>query len=168
MEITSVFFQWEGHRELEHLDVGPDTTVGALKELLMAKHGFESEILIFLEDGEDPLDDLSSLHTHSSQKGVKVHIHRCRHVVVFVTFNGRTVERRFGPGATVALVKRWAAEKEFGMTKEEAGEHVLQISGSHDRPSPGTHIGSLAKCPECRVSFDLLPDQRVNGASNGE
>jgi hypothetical protein len=50
------------------------------------------------------------------------------------------------------------------MTPEEAGEHVLQIAGTHDRPAPSTHLGALAACPHCQVIFDLVPDQRVNGS----
>ena len=66
---------------------------------------------------------------------------------------------------TVARVKHWAAQRKFNMSPEEASEHVLQIKGSHDRPAPGTHLGTLAACPQCAVAFDLVPDQRVNGAS---
>ena len=50
------------------------------------------------------------------------------------------------------------------MTEEEAGEHVLQIAGTQDRPPPGAHIGTLTSCPACRVHFDLVPDERINGA----
>ena len=50
------------------------------------------------------------------------------------------------------------------MTEEEAGEHVLQIVGTQDRPPPGAHIGTLTSCPTCRVHFDLVPDERINGA----
>jgi hypothetical protein len=51
------------------------------------------------------------------------------------------------------------------MTEEEAGEHLLQIAGTTDRPTPGTHIGTLTSCPDCRVRFDLVPDERVNGSA---
>jgi len=84
-----------------------------------------------------------------------------------VTFNGESVERRFPPSATVARVKRWAAEKKFGMSEDEAGEHVLQIASTHDRPAPGTHIGSLTESKICNLAFDLVPDERVNGAAEG-
>jgi hypothetical protein len=60
-------------------------------------------------------------------------------------------------------VKHWATEG-FGMSPEDAGEHVLQLTGTAERPSPGTHLGVLAHCPECHVRFDLVPNERVNGA----
>ena len=94
-----------------------------------------------------------------------MHVHRCRHVEVTVSFNGETVRHHFGPGSTVARVKHWAAVHKFKMTEAEAGEHVLQITGTHDRPAPGTHLGSLVSCPKCAIAFDLVPDQRINGAS---
>jgi hypothetical protein len=84
---------------------------------------------------------------------------------VTVTFNGETAELRFPPSATVARVKSWAAERKFGMSDEEAGEHVLQIAGSHDRPAPGTHVGALTDGKVCGLAFDLVADERVNGAS---
>ena len=51
------------------------------------------------------------------------------------------------------------------MSEDEAGEHVLQIAGTHDRPAPGTHIGSLTNDKADSLSFDLVPDERVNGAA---
>jgi hypothetical protein len=57
-------------------------------------------------------------------------------------------------------VKRWATEHKFGMSEEEAGEHVLQIAGGHDRPAPGTHIGSLTDSKVCGLAFDLVADER--------
>ena len=75
------------------------------------------------------------------------------------------IDRKFAPSATVARVKRWAAERKFGMTDEESGEHVLQIAGTHERPAPGTHIGVLANRKTCGLAFDLVADERVNGAS---
>jgi hypothetical protein len=63
----------------------------------------------------------------------------------------------------VGRVKQWAAVHKFHMSEAEAGEHVLQIAGTHDRPAPSTHIGTLTAYPECRLHFSLVPDQRVNG-----
>ena len=43
------------------------------------------------------------------------------------------------------------------------GEHVLQIAGTHDRPTPSTHIGALVTHPNCRIAFDLVANERVQG-----
>ncbi len=165
MKTIDLFYQGEGLGEVKHLEIDSNATFAHLKSRLVEMHGVAADALIFLEDEDDPIgDDNAPLAKHASKKGLKVHIHRCRHIEVKVTFNGETVDRRFGPGATVAKVKRWAAQQKFGMSEAEAGEHVLQISGTHERPAPSTHIGSLTNGKVCNLAFDLVPDERVNGA----
>jgi hypothetical protein len=168
MESIDVFYQGEGLREIEHIEVRPDHTFGILKALLIEKHGLQGDVLIFLEESDEPFDEALIVREHVGPAGLKAHVHRCRHIEVNVRFNNETVHHRFGPGAIIARVKRWAAENKFGMTPEEASEHVLQILGTQDRPSPGTHLGALTSCPNCRLAFDLVPDQRVNGAFGDE
>ncbi len=168
MESIDIFYQGHGLREIEHIEARPDHTIAVIKEILIEKHGFERDTLIFLEDQESPLEDHIVIKELCGSAGAKMHLHRCRHVEVTVSFAGETVHHRFAPGATVARIKHWAAVTMFGMTEEEAGEHLLQIAGTQDRPAPGTHIGTLASCPECRVRFDLVPNERVNGAPNAE
>jgi len=163
MTAIDVFYQGEGLREIEHIEIGPDHDFRALKSILIEKHGLETDVLIFLEDSDEPVNELLMVREHAGRVGIKTHLHRCRHVEVTVTFNNETVRHRFGPGTTVTRVKLWAAEHKFKMSPEEASEHVLQISGTHERPAPGTHLGTLTMCPKCSVAFDLVPDQRVNG-----
>ncbi len=164
MASIDIFYQGEGLREIEHIEVGPDHTFSTLKAILVAKHGLQGDVLLFLEESDESIDETLIVREHVGPHGLKAHLHRCRHVEVSVRFNNETANHRFGPGATIARVKRWAAEHKFGMTPEEASEHVLQVVGTQDRPSPGTHIGALTSCPNCRLAFDLVPDQRVNGA----
>lgn len=167
MTTVNIFYQGEGIREVECVEIDSENTFGALKALIVQKHGLTDEVLIFLEDADEPADEGIAVCRHSGHVGVKAHLHRCRSVEITVTFNGDKVHHPFGPGTTVARVKRWAAEHKFKMTEAEASEHVLQVSGTHDRPAPGTHIGSLVTGPKCRVAFDLVPDQRINGAYAG-
>src|SRR5579872_7099731 len=131
MIAVNVFYQGEGLREIEHLEVSEEQALSALKSLLIQRHGLPAEFLIFLEDGDEPLDQTLPVRECSSSGSVKLHLHRCRHVEVAVSFNGKTVEHRFAPAATIARVKRWAAEKQFGMSRDEATEHVLQIGRAH-------------------------------------
>ncbi len=168
MTSIDLFYQGEGIGEIAHIELEPEATFAILKARLVEKHGVPHGSFMFLEDEDEPLDEALLVKDRATAKGLKVHIHRCRQVEVTVTFNGETVERRFSPSATVARVKRWAAEHKFGMSEEEAGEHVLQIAGTHDRPAPGTHIGALTNGKVCSLGFDLVPDERVNGAAGGE
>ncbi|MBI3803605.1 MAG: hypothetical protein HY282_07555 [Nitrospirae bacterium] len=164
METLDIFYQGYGIKEMEHIEVKPDHTVAMIKKILFEKHGCEAGTLIFLEDNENPLEDHIIIKELSGPAGAKMHLHRCRHIEVAVTFGGDTVHHRFPPGATVARIKVWAAVTKFGMTEVEAGEHRLQIGGTQERPAPGIHVGTLASCPDCQVRFDLVPDERVNGA----
>lgn len=165
MKTISLFYQGEGIAELAHIELPPEATFAVLKAQLISKHGIASDALLFLEDAEDHLDESILIKDRATAKGCKVHIHRCRQVLVRVTFNGGTVDHRFAPGATVNRIKRWAAEHKFGMSDAEAGEHVLQLAGTHVRPAPGTHIGALTDGKLCSVAFDLVPNERINGAS---
>src|SRR5258706_7070683 len=159
----NVFYQGEGIHDIEHIEIDAEQSIAALKAILMKRHGLEAGFLIFLEDSEEPLDELRFLRDHAGPCGVKLHIHRCRQVEVTVTFNGETVHHKFTPATTVARVKHWAAQKKFSMRPAEASEHVLQIVGTHDRPAPGAHLGAILHCTNCRIAFDLVPDERVNG-----
>ena len=123
----------------------------------------EGEFLVFMEDADAPLDLDLPLPRTEEGKPHRLHVHRCRAVAVAVTFNGETVEHRFGPGTTVETVKKWAATSKFGMTPQDAAEHVLQLSGTTTRPEPDTHIGSLAAAGSCALRFDLVPLKRVEG-----
>ena len=167
MNSIDLFCQGEGIGEILHIELESDAPFAVLKSRLAEELRIPDDALLFIEDEDEPIDESILVKERATAKGLKVHIHRCRYVKVSVMFNGKTVECHFGPSATVARVKRWAAEKEFGMTEDEAGEHVLQIAGTHDRPAPGTHIGALTDDKADSLSFDLVPDQRVNGAAMG-
>jgi hypothetical protein len=168
MTSIDIFYQGEHIREIEHIEIDDGSSVGAVKAMILEKHGGEAAMLVFREDSDEALDEAILVATLDCLAGLKLHLHRCGEVTVAVTFADETVHHAFRPGATIARIKRWAAEHKFGMTEEEASEHRLQIAGTHDRPAPGTHIGTLAACPDCRVSFDLVPDERVNGAADRE
>lgn len=173
----SIFYSAEGIAKLELLEIAADSTFADVKSAIVAKHGLAADSSIFVEDDKDKdddddddaadkdVDESETIARHASAHGhLKVHVHRCKRIEVAVSYNARTVERRFRPGATIARVKRWAANK-LKLSRDEAGEHVLQLSGTTDRPPPNTHVGALAKCPACQVRFDLVPNERVNGAA---
>ena len=165
MNSIDLFCQGEGIGEILHIELDPDATFAVLKSRLAEEHRIPDDVLLFIEDEDEPIDVSILVKDRATATGLKVHIHRSPYVKVTVMFNGKTVEYHFAPSATLARVKRWAAEKEFGMSEDEAGEHVLQIAGTHDRPAPGTHIGALTDDKADSLSFDLVPDQRVNGAA---
>ena len=164
MKNIDIFYQCEGLGEIEHFAIEADATFAVVKVKLSEKHGLAADILLFAEDGDNPIDDKARVGDHASTSGLRLHLNSCRRIKVYVTFNGVTLDREFAPGATVARVKRWATERGFQMSEEDAGEHVLQITGTHDRPAPSAHVGALALLKTCTVRLDLIPDERVNGA----
>lgn len=163
MKLIDVFYQGERIQALDQIEADADETLSAIKARLTAKHQCEADALLFLEDADEPLDEDTTVGEFAGKGGAKLHLHRCRRIEVAVRFAGKTLNHQFGPGATIARVKRWAAEQ-LHMSKEDAGEHVLQISGTQERPAPSIHVGSLVTCPACKISFDLVPDERVNGS----
>lgn len=163
MSTIDLFFQGEGLEDINCLEIDPDLTFGELKALVHQKHGIPLDVLVFVEDKRESVSEDAVVKDYVTEMGIKLHFHRCREVEVLVTFNARTVEGLFPPATTVASVRYWAAVSEFGMSEDEAGEHVLQIAGTHDRPSPDKHVGALGdgKRP---VAFDLVADERVQGS----
>ncbi len=108
MDHVNIFYQGEGIADIEHLEIDSDDTFAALKTTLCGKHGLSTETLVFIEDNDEPVDESASVRGCAGAAGVKVHLHRCRHVKVTVTFNNETVEEAFAPSATIARIKRWA------------------------------------------------------------
>lgn len=162
MKTIGVFFQREGSRQIDDVEIEAVATVSELMVKLVAK-GIPPDALLFLEDESEPLVGTATLEKLAGHRKVlKVHAHRCKRVTVRVAFGRETIEREFGPGVTVAAVKRWAAG-EFKMSEADATQHVLQIKNQDERPPAGTHIGTLASCPDCTVAFDLVPNERVQG-----
>ena len=121
-----------------------------------------SELMLLLEEDYEDAPESTGWDLVEGRP-LRVHLHRSREVRVTVRFNGSEHQHEFSPSATVAKVKRWAVH-EFGMTEADAAEHVLQVTGTSERPSVEAHIGSLAPFPHCKVSFDLVPAHRINGA----
>lgn len=164
MDRVDLFYQCEGFGEIGLIEVKADATFATVKAELVDRHSLDEGVTLFLEDEDEPLDENRQVSDHTDPPSTIVHLNRCRRIAVSVTFNGHTVEDEFGPSATIARIKHWAAEREFGLSSEDAGEHYLQIAGTQDRLVPGTHVGRLAKCPACSVAFDLVSDDRVNGS----
>lgn len=163
MKNIDIYYQGEGIGALEHLEFGAEETFAALQAAIAKKHGIAGDIVLFLEDGAEPVEGNTKLGDKAGRAGIKVHVHRCRKIEVNVHFKDKTVHAEFAPGTTVAHVKHWVTLRKFGMTEEEASHHHLQIAGTTDQPEPGTHIGTLASCPTCKVAFDLVTTPKVNG-----
>ena len=163
MRVLDIFYQGYGILEFDQIEVQDDHTVAMIKNVIVEKHGFSGELVIFFEGDEKPAEEHLVIGEICHDRVPKLHVHHCLLIDTSVMFAGNTVHHKFAPATTVGAIKNWAARK-LGMTEVEAGEHLLQISGTKERPATGTHVGSLTSGHECSVHFDLVPDERVNGA----
>lgn len=165
MTSLPVFVQAEGSNKIEIIEIDAAAPVEALLAAAQQRgllHGDMADVLVFLEEQEEPLVNEKPFGAQGGKARDRVILHRCRRVEVSVTFNARQLERRFNPAATVARVKRWFV-KEIGMSQVDASEHVLQLAATTERPDPDTHVGTLVGKGTCSVNFTLVPRKRVEG-----
>jgi hypothetical protein len=130
-------------------------------DLLLALEGRGldvAELLIFKEDHHEPMEHHHPLHGHDQPV---FHAHKHREIGVKVHYKTDTFHHRFPPSVTIASVTRWAVGQAH-LGKEEAEEHVLQISGTRDQPSLATHLGTLVR-HGCDIGFDLVRKKLVQG-----
>jgi len=170
MSGMQIFLQVEGVREIRVLELPSSATVrdlvkAAADQGLADAEGEAAEApAVFTEDAEEPLAPGATLEAAGLRHGASVHISRCKKVRVTVHFNGKERSESFGPGAPIHRIKRWAVGKKgFNLSDQDAADHVLQITGTQDRPDDDVHIGTLVQGRRCAVEFDLVPRKRVEG-----
>lgn len=162
MSQLKLFLQIEGHRSIELIEVaedaGPDAVLAAAAALGLAIE----EAMVFAGEDEHPLHPDKPLLHHGVKDKHRVHVHRCKKIDVALRYADTPAQRHgFAPNTTVNHVKRWYVN-ELKMSPVDASEHVLQISGTNDRPDPDVQIGALVSgC--CELAFSLVPVKRVEG-----
>ena len=160
MSTLKLFLQFSGHRPVELVEASaeaPARTVLDTAVALGAPAGGE----LFVADRDAPLDPDKSLHAQGVKDKDRVHVHTCRQIQVTLSFAGDTKHHPFRPSATIAEVKAWFVDK-LHMSPVDATEHVLQITGTSERPDPDTQIGALVSSA-CALDLTLVPVKRVEG-----
>ena len=163
---TRVYIQSEFFSDIKFVEIKDEATLAELRHAVLAllPAGTDASDLILSVEDDD--DDAHGHVTHvkhlKREHGVRVHLHRSKHVEVQVRFGADVVHHKFRPATTVGRVRLWAGEK-LGMAPGDIAEHVLQIAGTTEQPDVDVHIGTLTKCPQCEVTFDLVPAHRING-----
>lgn len=163
---TRVYIQSEHFPDINLVELDDHATIDDLKRAALAllPPGTDaSDLTLSVEDDDD---DTLAQATHVKQlkkeHGVRIHLHRCKHIDVHVYFGAEVVQHQFRPATTVGQVRQWAGHK-LGMQPGDIAEHVLQVAGTNEQPDVDEHLGTLAKCPKCSVTFDLVPAHRING-----
>lgn len=161
-----LFLQVEGINDIKLIRVPHDCKVRELIEKIQAEiDAAQSEtggMFLLLEDRDDELRPDASLNESGIGHRHRIHCHRCRRIEVTVNFNGVSKSHPFSPSNTIKKIKRWADEQ-FELKGVDATEHALQLCGTNTRPDEDVHVGSLARYPNCKVCFDLVPKKRVEG-----
>lgn len=160
-----LFVQGEGIQDIVLIRV---LQAGTGRDIVAAVRGVGITVAegveLSLEDDDSAIDLEVLIAATPIKHRSRIHLHRCRRVAVTTAFNGGQRDESFPAAATIKRVKHWAAgTKGFNLSEVDAAEHVLQLSGSSDRPDEDIHIGTLVAHPRCSVSFDLVPKVRVEG-----
>ena len=146
--------------------VSEDSTVKQLLEAVAACGGFEGkaneEILVFLEDSDEPVEH----HRHIGECEIRhrhhVHCHHCHRIKVSVFYNAEKHES-FPPSAKVERVLKWAIEA-FKLTPADAADKILVLKSDPKEELPfDAHIGSFAKPQQCTVDLCLTAPIEVQG-----
>lgn len=164
---VELFIQAEGNAEIVLVRTkGSQTVADWVSGLQMIPSDVRDpqHVLVTREGDDEPLPMDKTFAAVGINDRDRLHVGRCRKIVVTVNFQERSIKEAFPPSTTVGKVKKWA-DKEFKIDKLDATEHALQLCGTATRPDEDTHIGSLTKAPQCSVCFDLVPKKRVEGAA---
>jgi hypothetical protein len=148
------------------IKVGEDSTVKQLLEAISTAGGLagepHGEILVFLEDCDEPVEHHRKLSECEIRHRHHIHCHHCHRIKVSVFYNEAKHES-FPPSARVKRILDWAI-KAFKLTPAEAADKILVVKGNaNDELDPSAHIGSYAKPHECAVELCLTAPVEVNG-----
>ncbi len=121
------------------------------------------EILLFLDNHDEPLDREHRLCDGGVGHRHLLHCHSCRRVEVTIHYNGVTKERAFSPSSRISRVLKWAAGA-FGLTGADAQGLELRLQCDANNPLPtDSHIGCYTRRGNCAVDLCLVPKVRVEG-----
>jgi hypothetical protein len=149
------------HSQSEEIDVveaDGDVLVAAFLE--QCDENGEAEL--WLVDADTPLAHDRTLADAGVTHHSHVHLSRAKKVDTFVTFNGETKDREFGPNSTFQKVFDWATSKhEFDLTPEQKTKHTLEIAGTEIEPELTQPIERYATDDVLRLN--LVPKDRHAG-----
>lgn len=94
--------------------------------------------------------------------GSHLFCHHCRKVSVTVFYKHCSSEVELPPRVRIRRLLKWAL-KEFKLSDEDVKNLYLSVSGQKLGARPTQHLGEFVKPPICEVSFDLLPNPKING-----
>lgn len=162
----SLYIHTQEWVEPKFVETRPDSTIKEIVDIVVAQGGIggpvEGEILVFIEEQDEPLGHHQTLAECEVRHKHHLHVHRCKKVKVGVFYNA---ERHglFAPSAKIKKVLKWAIHA-FKLTQAEAADKVLVLKNHPDTElNPDAHIGSYAERHQCAVELCLVAPVEVNG-----
>lgn len=155
--MQKIYVHGEGIRETKLVELPQESKKGDVIAALKSGVQFtnEEEVYLFIDDEEAPLE---GQHPRLKPKQ-HVHIHRCKKVMVTVSYNGQKT-LQVPPNTKVSKLVRLAAAA-FSVTEEDAADLILKLGG--DTLESTSRIGSYVTPGTCAVSLSLTPNAQVKG-----
>jgi hypothetical protein len=165
MGMIELLVEGEGFADVELIRLAPGSAAREIVVAVAAKGGFSpDEAILFVEDGEEPLDLVAVILEEN--RGKVHHVHRLRHVEAEVFYQDKKIERRFRPSARIQRVLDWAVGPEgFKIDPPLRPEMELALHDTTKALPKNAHIGRFARHDQPRVKFDLIRGVIPNGAS---
>ena len=161
MKDIEIYVHTAHRREPELITISEGGTVEEV--LIRIAPGEHAEMVLFVEDEEQPRERHYHLHDCHIQHRHHVHVHRCRELEVRVSYNGAKHEHKFAPAKTVEKVLHWALGA-FGLKGHDAMNKVLRLAQGGDELPEAAHIGSFVKAEQhCVLDLHLTVHRNVNG-----
>lgn len=156
MTEVEIYVHRAGQRQVDLLVISVDTPIGEAV-------GADGDDVVWVDDGEEPVDHRSAGATVGVAARSHVHIGRCHRIEVTVHHNTETIERDFPANARIQRVFEWATGKKgFELSPTDRTEHVLQVCGSVVEPDEGDRLESVVS-EGCKARFNLVPKHRFEG-----
>jgi hypothetical protein len=165
MKQLEIYVHTRGSADPKLVKTGEDAAVDQLIEQIAVAAGLpknpDQKLVLFLEDGDEPLEHHRKLCECEIRHRHHVHCHHCNSIKVSVFYN-REKHAAFPPSAKVERVLDWAVN-EFKLTPAEAADKFLTLKGKDEELPLDAHIGSFADDHGCAVSLCLTAPVEVNG-----
>jgi hypothetical protein len=114
---------------------------------------------IFERDGNEPVGP-----EIEKKKHIALVAHRCKHVLVKVRYEHRTIEHHYRPSATVFRVLQWAiGKKGFNLDDTAKAKANLMLPDATEPLPKNDVIGRFVKHGHCELTLDLTLKDFTNG-----
>lgn len=122
------------------------------------------EVVVLVEDADEPLDITRTFAEGGLSDRTHLFCGPHHRIEVTVSFNGEQRNHAFSASTRVERVFRWATgEHGFDLSKADAAEHTLALTGTNVIPPGDAHLGSLPEQTPGHVAFMLIPKHRYEG-----